>query len=90
MFSLPFVLCYATIALAVPLGHVVHERNNHVPSRWVKQSRVDARTWFPVRIGLSQENLNTSHELLMDVYVNNKVMNNMAITRLTDAFQVTP
>lgn len=63
------VLTDLVSALSTPSGHVVHERRSRAPSRWVKRNRVHPQSKFPVRVGLTQRNLENGHELLMDVYV---------------------
>ena len=58
----------ATVAAApAPSTHVVHERRDYVPRAWVKWSKLDARVKLPVRIGLTQRNLDLGHDLLMEV-----------------------
>lgn len=54
---------------AVPLqaSHVVHERRDFTPKAWVKRDRLDARAKLPVRIGMTQRNLDKGHDLLMEV-----------------------
>lgn len=59
----------AAQAAVVPFqaSHVVHERRNFKPKAWVKRDRVDAATELPVRIGMTQSNLDKGHDLLMEV-----------------------
>lgn len=47
--------------------HVVHEERDSHPEEWVKQARVHPDSILPVRIGLTQNNLDNAHEMLMDV-----------------------
>lgn len=52
-------------ALAIPAGHVLHEKrtvNNHLERR-----RVDGDAIIPVRIALKQSNLETGYDRLMEV-----------------------
>ena len=57
----------AAVALPAPASHVVLEERHAAPERWVKRSRVHPDSVLPVRIGLVQNNLDKSHEFLMDV-----------------------
>jgi tripeptidyl-peptidase-1 len=50
---------------AVPDTHVVHERRDFQSSRWVKRDRVAEDVILPVRIGLTQTNLDKAHDYLM-------------------------
>lgn len=61
----------AAQAAAVPFpgNHVVHERRDNVPKAWTKHAPVDAAAELPVRIGLTQRNLDQGYDLLMEVYV---------------------
>lgn len=57
------------LAVPAPYGLVVHERRDFIPTSWTEERRLDASTLLPVRIGLTQPNLNYGHELLMEMYV---------------------
>lgn len=59
----------AALAAAIPhpANHVVHERRDAVPKAWLKRDRLDAGIELPVRIGMTQSNLDKGHELLMEV-----------------------
>jgi tripeptidyl-peptidase-1 len=59
----------ASQAVAVPLSasHVVHERREYVPDAWVKRDRLDAAATLPVRIGMTQRNLENGYDMLLDV-----------------------
>jgi tripeptidyl-peptidase-1 len=48
-------------------SHVIHEKRHETPKTWMKGTRLDLNDIFNVRIGLAQSNLDSSHELLMDV-----------------------
>ncbi|KKY28894.1 putative protease s8 tripeptidyl peptidase [Phaeomoniella chlamydospora] len=54
---------------ALPKGntHSLHEKRSHTPSKWQKRARVEREAILPVRIGLTQTNLEEGHEYLMDV-----------------------
>jgi tripeptidyl-peptidase-1 len=56
-------------AAAIPFqaSHVVHERRAFMPKTWVKRDRLDAAIELPVRIGMTQRNLDIGHDLLMEV-----------------------
>lgn len=54
-------------AVPVPADHVLHERRGHVPSAWVKRDRLDPSATLPVRIGMSQQNLDKGYDLLLEV-----------------------
>lgn len=56
-----------TLTLAVPPTHVVHEERESNLARWVKRDRVLKDAKLPMRIGLSQSNLDKVHDYLMDV-----------------------
>lgn len=66
------LICFGAIALtatAAPTStsHVVHEKRQSEPLNWVKFSRVDPSTVLPVRIGLTQSNLDNGPRLLDEV-----------------------
>lgn len=53
--------------LSVRSSFVSHEKR-HIPrTRWMKRDRIASTTLLPVRIGLSQGNLDKGHDFLMDV-----------------------
>ena len=47
--------------------HVVHEKRESEPLNWQKYSRVDPSVVLPVRIGLTQSNLDNGATLLDQV-----------------------
>ncbi|KAK3321723.1 Pro-kumamolisin, activation domain-containing protein [Apodospora peruviana] len=52
----------------IPPSHRLHER--HTPENleaWVRREPADSRAILPIRIGLKQSNLDTGHNLLMDI-----------------------
>ncbi|KAJ5645872.1 hypothetical protein N7490_002244 [Penicillium lividum] len=55
------------LAVPAPYGHAVHERRSFVPTSWTEGKRLDASASLPVRIGLTQSNLEHGHELLMEM-----------------------
>ncbi|KAJ5604369.1 hypothetical protein N7510_009523 [Penicillium lagena] len=58
-----------TTVMAAPATHnyQLHERRDVIPSSWIEGTRLDGKTLLPVRIGLTQSNLDHGHDLLMDV-----------------------
>lgn len=71
MQMLPIAVVAALAALATkapsPVTRVVHEKRDHVPKAWVKRDRMDSSASLPVRIGLTQSNLDRGHDTLMGV-----------------------
>ena len=57
----------ASAAPASNSPHVVHERRDAVPRGWLKHERVSDEAVLPMRIGLTQQNLDKGYDLLMDV-----------------------
>jgi tripeptidyl-peptidase-1 len=58
----------ASQAVAIPFtSHVVHECRDYVPKSWIKKGRLDGAAQLPVRIGMTQSNLDKGHDLLMEV-----------------------
>jgi tripeptidyl-peptidase-1 len=47
--------------------HVIHEKREVLHPKWVKRSAVVEGRTLPVRIGMTQSNLDQAHSLLMDV-----------------------
>lgn len=56
-------------AVPAPIKHVLHEKRERHGLDWVKGDRVERDAVLPVRVGLTQNNLDKGYELLMDVYV---------------------
>jgi len=54
-------------AAVVPVTHTVHEKRDVTPNRWIKRDRIHSHITLPVRIGLTQTNLERGYEFLMDV-----------------------
>lgn len=46
---------------------VIHEKRSHIPHGWVKRYSVDGDAILPMKIALSENNLDKAHEWLMDV-----------------------
>lgn len=56
-------------AAPAPVKHVLHERREESSMLdWVKGDRVENNAILPVRIGLTQNNLEQGYDYLMDVY----------------------
>lgn len=68
-FVLLGVAAVGVLAVPTPYGHAIHERRDFIPASWTEEKRLDASTLLPVRIGLTQSNLDYGHELLMEMYV---------------------
>lgn len=58
-----------TGAVPAPIKHVLHEKRERHSYDWVKGARVERDAVLPVRIGLTQNNLENGDEYLMEVYV---------------------
>ena len=67
--SLALAVALVAEAIAIPTvsNHVLHERRDMPMRNWVKRSRVHGASSLPVRIGLTQRNLNRAEDLLMEV-----------------------
>jgi tripeptidyl-peptidase I len=54
-------------AAPAPVKHVLHEERS-MPSRdWVKGARIEKNAVIPMRIGLTQTNLEKGYDYLMEV-----------------------
>lgn len=65
-----FVVLFATSAIAAPTSsskHVLHEKRTGAPRAWEKRGRVNPLQLLPVRIGLTQTNLDKGPRLLDEV-----------------------
>ena len=54
-------------AVALPAHHEVHERRDTLSPRWTKLDRVESHKLLPMRIGLTQSNIDNGYEHLMNV-----------------------
>ena len=54
-------------ASAIPSHHEVHEKRGTLHPRWTKRDRVESHKLLPMRIGLTQSNLENGYDHLMDV-----------------------
>lgn len=67
---LSFVGLCAIAVNALPASsslHVLHEKRDSLSSAWVKADRVHGDVKLPMRIGLTQSNLDQAHDLLLQV-----------------------
>jgi tripeptidyl-peptidase-1 len=54
-------------AIAIPPQHEVHEKRGTLHPRWTKRDRVEPHKLLPMRVGLTQTNLENGYDYLMDV-----------------------
>ena len=71
VFQLCLLSFFASISLAasIPTSHVLHEKRDFEPTQWLKRSRIPSHAAMPVRVALTQSNLDKGEQFLMDVYV---------------------
>jgi tripeptidyl-peptidase-1 len=64
-----FVAAVASLTSAAPasIKHVLHEERQSPPSDYKKGARVEGSAILPMRIGLTQTNLENGYDHLMDV-----------------------
>ena len=53
--------------IVIPPLHEIHEKREALHPRWTKRDRVESHKLLPMRIGLTQANLENGYEHLMDV-----------------------
>lgn len=51
----------------VQVRHILHEKRTTTPSDWIKGSRIEADAVLPMKIGLTQNNLDRGEELLREM-----------------------
>lgn len=66
-FAVLGALAAEVAAVPFPASNVLHERREYAPKAWIKRDRVHGSATLPVRIGMTQSNLNEGHDLLMEV-----------------------
>jgi len=75
MFGLKIIAVAAIAALSnaapAPIKHVLHEKRQTPSSDCVKVARIEGTAILPMRVGLTQSNLDKGHDLLMEVYDSN-------------------
>jgi tripeptidyl-peptidase-1 len=54
-------------AVPTPSLYAVHEKRSSIPRLWSRGGRVDSDAILPIRIGLTQSNLEHGEAHLMDV-----------------------
>ena len=59
---IPLCVCRST-----PSPHVVHEKRDNHPHKWVKRDRLQPNAVLPLRIGLTQNDLHLGHDYLMEM-----------------------
>lgn len=68
---LAIATAFAVAAVALPTAnvpHVLHEKRHPTPTTvWAKRQAAPASAKIPVRIGMTQRNLDKGHDMLMDV-----------------------
>jgi hypothetical protein len=68
LFQIGIILYFEVAScLATNREHVIHERREQTLATWSKRSRAHPNAIVPVRIGLSQSNLEDAEDLLMEV-----------------------
>ena len=53
--------------ISTTFSHVIHERRSQPPPSWTKNSRLHPAAFLPVRIGLTQQNLQRAEEFINQV-----------------------
>jgi tripeptidyl-peptidase-1 len=66
---LAIAVAIAALSNAAPasIKHAVHEKRGIPSSDWIKVTRVNGSAILPMRIGLTQNNLEKGHDFLMEV-----------------------
>ena len=54
-------------AAPAPSAHALHEKRDAPATDWVKGARIEGDAILPMRIGLTQMNLEKGYDYLMDV-----------------------
>ena len=62
-----FAAFAAYVAAAPSTHYVIHEKRDAPMKRWVKREALQPRGLLPMRIGLTQSNLDEGHAMLMEV-----------------------
>ncbi|KAI9737674.1 MAG: hypothetical protein M1818_005678 [Claussenomyces sp. TS43310] len=52
---------------SVSKRHVVHEKRTKIPANWRRTAKLHPKSTVPMRIGLTQSNLDKGEELLLDI-----------------------
>ena len=70
LLHLTLVAVLSVYAFAAPSSsehYVVHEKREMSLKRWMKREALQPRGLLPMRIGLTQSNLDKGHAMLMEV-----------------------
>jgi hypothetical protein len=71
LFSLIFVYSLLAVAIAAPTSnskrHVIHERRDRLLTHWRKRATLHGDSHLPMRIALTQSNIEKTDEFLMGV-----------------------
>jgi tripeptidyl-peptidase-1 len=68
IFALSALVAGAVAAPAVNTKrHVIHEKRNGIPANWRRNAKLHPDSKLPMRIALTQSNLEKADEFLMDV-----------------------
>lgn len=67
LFAIVGALATLTAAVPTPPTYALHEKRSSLPKSWVRGNRVESDSILPVRIGLTQNNLENGYTHLMDV-----------------------
>lgn len=62
-------LIWSADAFPSSASHAVHEKREVTHARWVKRDGLHPLSRLPMRISLTQSNLDRGFEYIMDVYV---------------------
>jgi tripeptidyl-peptidase-1 len=54
-------------AVPTPSTYALHEKRTSIPRLWARGNRVESDAILPIRIGLTQSNLENAEDHLMDV-----------------------
>jgi tripeptidyl-peptidase I len=91
-FTIASLLFSAVGTLAAPTAqesrHVLHERRDIEGSKWLKSERLHADADLPVRIGLTQSNLDQGAALLDEIShpANSRFGKHLSVDEVTDLF----
>ncbi|MCJ1227495.1 hypothetical protein MMC12_004151 [Toensbergia leucococca] len=66
-FSLFSLATLVACALAAPFNHVLHEKRDAIPYGWSRESKIPSFEVLPMRIALTQANMDKAEEYLMEV-----------------------
>jgi tripeptidyl-peptidase-1 len=66
-FSLVVTIAALVNSAPNPVPHVLHEKRETPSKDWIKGARIEKDAIIPMRIGLTQTNLENGYDLLMDV-----------------------